>query len=182
MDKITIRKTMRKTLDSLSEVEIMKYSKSIDKNLIALDVFKNAESIFLYSSILFEPKTKDLIDICLKQGKSVFLPTIIFNEIYPVRITETTKFYKGKFDILEPFGNVYFGDIDLTIMPMTAFDSKLNRVGKGGGFYDKFLLNRSTYKIGLGYSFMQVDEIETDNRDVKLDLIVTEKGVINEGN
>lgn len=182
MDKITIRKTMRNTLDGLSEAQIMKYSKAINKNLTGLDVFKDAESVFLYNSILFEPKTKDLIDLCLKQGKRVFLPTIVFNEIHPVRVNEITKFYKGKFDILEPFGDVYFGDIDLTIMPMTAFDKKLNRVGKGGGFYDKFLLDRNTYKIGLGYSFMQVDEIETDNRDVKLNMVVTEKGIINEGN
>ena len=178
MDKKTIRTTMRQRLDKLSEQEIMQYTKAIDKNIVKLDVFKQAESVFLYSAILFEPKTKDLIDLCLKQGKRVFLPSIVFNEMYPVAINEQTKFYKGKFDILEPFGDCYFGDIDLTILPLTAFDAEHNRVGKGGGFYDKYLNGRDTYKIGLGYSFMQVDKIDATNSDVQLDLVVTEKGIV----
>ena len=178
MDKKTIRDTIRQKLNSISDRQINDYSRNILETIKNLDVFQKAESVMIYSSIKYEPRTTELIDLCLKLGKKVYLPTIVFNEIYPVAITQSTKYYKGKFGILEPFGNVYFGDIDLTIMPMLAFDSNLNRVGKGGGYYDKFLLKNMTYKIGIGYSFMQVDEVDAKDYDVKLDAVVTENGLI----
>ncbi len=178
MDKITIRKEMKEKIKALSEFEINEKSDKIVEHIINSEVFKNAESVMLFCSFGFEPKMDKLIEECYREGKKIFLPTIVFDEIYPVQTTERTKFYIGKFDISEPFGNIYFGDIDLTIMPFTAYDNSLNRVGKGGGFYDKFLSNRDTFKLGVGYKFMQVDEVETNEFDVKLDAVATEEGVV----
>ncbi len=178
MDKNTIRNEMKEKLSALTEFEVSEMSDRIVSHIIKSDVFKNADSVMLFCSFGHEPQMDRLIEECYKQGKKVFLPTIVFDEIYPVQTNPNTKFYAGKFNIQEPFGNIYFGDIDLTIMPFTAFDQSLNRVGKGGGYYDKYLKNKDTFKLGVGYDFMQVDSVDIGEYDVKLDGVATEKGII----
>ena len=65
------------------------------------------------------------------------------------------------------------------LVPLVAFDKKLNRVGYGGGFYDRYIKkikkNKKVTTIGLAYSFQEVKKIPTNNFDVKLDYVVTEK-------
>tara|TARA_B100000287_G_C20212429_1_gene614692 strand:- start:43 stop:588 length:546 start_codon:yes stop_codon:yes gene_type:complete len=69
---------------------------------------------------------------------------------------------------------------DILLVPIVAYDKNLNRVGYGGGFYDRYInkINRrkKTIKIGLAYSFQEVKKISTNKYDMKLDFIVTEKG------
>ena len=69
---------------------------------------------------------------------------------------------------------------DILLVPIVAYDKNLNRVGYGGGFYDRYInkINRrkKIIKIGLAYSFQEVKKISTNKNDIKLDFIVTEKG------
>ena len=93
---------------------------------------------------------------------------------------ETTK---GSFGILEPINEVVEDkrlikpeEIDLVIVPGVAFDKNMNRIGFGGGFYDRYLslLKSSCKKVGLAYQFQIVEKIETEEHDMKVDMIVTE--------
>jgi len=67
----------------------------------------------------------------------------------------------------------------ILLIPLVAYDNKLNRLGYGGGFYDRYLTNISNdnriIKIGLGFSFQKVDNVPTNQFDKKLDFIITEK-------
>ena len=69
---------------------------------------------------------------------------------------------------------------DILLVPVVAYDKNLNRIGYGGGFYDRYLSKinkrKKTIKIGLAYSFQEVKKISMNKYDVKLDFIVTEKG------
>ena len=69
---------------------------------------------------------------------------------------------------------------DILLLPVVAYDKNLNRIGYGGGFYDRYLSKitkrKKTLKIGLAYSFQEVKKISMNKYDVKLDFIVTEKG------
>ncbi len=68
---------------------------------------------------------------------------------------------------------------DVIIVPIVVFDRELNRLGFGGGWYDRFLaLQVKAQKIGLAYDFQQTDHIETRSHDIALDLIVTNSGVL----
>ena len=68
---------------------------------------------------------------------------------------------------------------DLILVPMLAFDSKLHRIGFGGGWYDRFLTNQSAaLKLGLAYDVQEYEELPFEGHDVALDCIVTETRVI----
>ena len=87
----------------------------------------------------------------------------------------------NKFGIPEPSnGKIKFPDI--LLIPLLSFDKKLNRVGYGGGFYDRYIHGIKRKKkpllIGLAYSFQKVKSIPITSYDKKLDFVVTEKGII----
>ena len=71
---------------------------------------------------------------------------------------------------------------DVLLVPIVAYDKNLNRIGYGGGFYDRYInkikKRKKTITIGLAYSFQEVKKISMNKYDVKLDFIVTEKGFI----
>ena len=84
----------------------------------------------------------------------------------------------NRYGIPEPVSNkILFPDI--LLVPLVAFDKDLNRVGYGGGFYDRYIKKIQNYKnivkIGLAYSFQKVKLIPTNKSDIKLDYIITEK-------
>ena len=84
----------------------------------------------------------------------------------------------NKYGIPEPFsGRAVIPSI--LLVPLVAFDKKLNRIGYGGGFYDRYIKkikkNKKIVTIGLAYSFQKIKEVPTNQYDIKLDFIVTEK-------
>lgn len=86
-------------------------------------------------------------------------------------------FTKGVYGILEPNGElVKKEDIDIIIVPLLYFDKYNNRVGYGGGYYDRYLADYKGITIGVAYDFQEVDKIDVKPTDVKLDYII--KGVI----
>ena len=84
----------------------------------------------------------------------------------------------NKYGIPEPISNKIIYP-DILFVPMVAFDKNLNRIGYGGGFYDRYIKkikkNKNIITIGLAYSFQKVREIKTNKHDMKLDFIITEK-------
>ena len=84
----------------------------------------------------------------------------------------------NKYGIPEPISNkVKYPDI--LLVPLVAYDKNLNRIGYGGGFYDRYIKkikkNKKIITIGLAYSFQKVKKIPVNEYDIKLDFIVTEK-------
>ena len=70
--------------------------------------------------------------------------------------------------------------IDIVLVPVVAFSRDGNRLGYGGGFYDKwFSKNPGTIKIGLAYSFQQFDDFITEGHDIKLDFVISETNLFN---
>ena len=70
----------------------------------------------------------------------------------------------------------------MILVPLLAYDKKNNRLGYGGGFYDKYLnkylkINKKILTIGLAFSFQKYHKIPKTNKDVQLDFILTEKGI-----
>ena len=87
----------------------------------------------------------------------------------------------NKYGIVEPisFKKIY---PDIIFVPLVAFDKKLNRLGYGGGFYDRYIQKsmkiKNIVKIGLAFSYQELKAIPIDKFDKKLDFIVTEKEII----
>jgi len=98
----------------------------------------------------------------------------------PVKINHFNSFKRGGFGILEPIASqAYVKKVDICITPGLAFSRKLERLGRGGGFYDQYLNNNpSTLSIALAYDFQVVEELPTNSQDHKIKLIVAQSGVI----
>ena len=84
----------------------------------------------------------------------------------------------NKYGIPEPISNKKIYP-DILLVPLVAFDNELNRIGYGGGFYDRYIKKIKRIKkiitIGLAFSFQRVNKIQTNKFDIKLDFIITEK-------
>ena len=91
--------------------------------------------------------------------------------------------YVNKFGILEPKGTKKEVIPDLTMVPLVAFDGRLNRIGYGKGYYDRSLqkiskTKKKTISLGIAYSFQKCGDIPVNKHDFKLDYIFTERGII----
>ena len=142
-----------------------------------LQNFGDYNSYFIYNSFGSEVDTSSILATLLAKNKQIYMPKIIDEKMLATPFS--SKFTKGAFGILEPVGNVYFGEIDVAVIPLLAVNNMGFRLGYGGGFYDKFLKGRRILKVGIAFSFQQTDERFEDEWDEPLDYLVTENGVIN---
>ena len=161
------RNYMIKRRLELSRTEVLAYSNNIIEKIKKLDFYNSSKIIALYMPIRneIEIKLDDKI-ICYPkvEGKNMnfYIPD---------------SFTKGVYDILEPVGKlVDKSNIDIIIVPLLYFDKDNNRVGYGGGYYDRYLSDYKGITIGVAYDFQEVDKIDVKKTDVKLDYII--KGVI----
>ncbi len=87
----------------------------------------------------------------------------------------------NQYGIIEPISKKKIYP-DLMLVPLLAYDLKLNRLGYGGGFYDRYIekieKKKKIFKIGLAFSFQRINRVPTNKFDKKLDMIITEKGLI----
>lgn len=180
--KRRLRQEMLFRLKSQSEGDKMAKSFKI-KDLAAKNpFFATAETIMCYASFSGEVDTWGLIEESIRSGKKVALPRTNpqAGEIIPHRITDTASLIRGNFGILEPENNeetvISLPEIDLVFVPGIAFDKRGNRLGRGGGFYDRFLsgLDARTLKVGLAFDFQIVENIPIESeKDVLLDLVIS---------
>lgn len=173
MDKRYIRKTMiqkRLVLDMSTYIS--------DSNLIMYlveksKVFKEAKTIGIYVSMKQEVDTIAFIKKWC-QEKEICVPKIDGKHMNFFHIRSLDEVSKGTFDVLEPCTNrlIRPEEMDIMIIPMVAFDKNKHRIGYGGGYYDRYLENYHGYKLGVAFSFQEVEEIETNCHDITLDVII----------
>lgn len=181
-NKKNIRKSIIAKRDLKKEENSLKDSK-IFNNLISLNSYKRAKKVFIYIGFGSEINTKGLIEIMLKEGKEVFVPKVLEEEMIALKITSLNNLIESKFKILEPVGeksDIDGEEFDLIIMPGVAFDRSGNRIGYGKGYYDKYLkdVKSDIKKIALAYELQLIEEIETEEHDLKVDSIITENEII----
>lgn len=182
MIKEVIRKKMRRLRRELTDEQIKEYSEIIRYKLESRKAFKEAETVMMYISFSHEPETIPIIKNLLEQGKNVVVPVseLSTNTIIPTYIHNIDELRKGAYGILEPtiIRAVDPADIDVVVIPGIAFDMHRNRLGFGKGYYDKFLGTTDAQRIALCYDFQIVDDLPTDEFDLPMNLILTEKGEI----
>lgn len=174
MNKEQLRKIMikkRKTIINKKELSTI----IVDK-LLSLDIYKKSRVVAIYNSMKDEVDTSYLIKEAIKE-KIILLPKVTGNKIVFIKINKGTEYLKSDFGVLEPIGDIYNDIIDLIIVPGLGFDNKLNRLGFGMGYYDKFLSQEDIYKIGLCFDEQIVDSIPTESHDIKMDMIITKNRV-----
>lgn len=182
MIKSSIRKSILKRRLALSKASIKNLSSKIQQHLIESGVFLEANSIGIYSPIKNEVLTHEIIKKCHLLNKEIMLPKINKNQIDFLQFNQHASLIPNEHGILEVANKntEIINKIDLLICPGIACDKKGNRIGFGGGFYDRFLSKASYQHAGiLCFGFQVIEEIQPDKHDVPMDFIVTEDGFLN---
>lgn len=187
MDKKSLRKKVLQKRAELSEESIAKYSNIIANKLYDMDSYKNAKTIMSFISFGDEVNTHEIIKKSISQGKSIVVPITIPEprELKASQVLDFSELELGYYNILTPKKEfIRFIDpntIDLILVPGVVFARNGYRVGYGGGYYDRFLskLTKKVDKIGLAFNLQITDEVPTDSFDIPVDLILTEKEIIN---
>lgn len=176
MSKTELRKEIKRKIDGLKDKPLL--SSAACERLMNLPEYKNAASVMLYMPLADEVDTSRLFDDCIK-NKKLFVPHVE-NGIRPVAVEVGTEFIAAAYGIAEPKRRVYAdkNEIDLAVVPLRAFDSSKNRLGRGKGMYDGFLKDFRGAKIGLAFSVQELDSVNALAHDVPLDAVVTEEKVI----
>lgn len=146
-------------------------SEAILSQLEQMTCFRDAKTVLLYY-----PKNNEVDVLPLfkrYKDKTLLLPVTHRKEMTVCPFEGNDKMHRGKFGIPEPTTPPYLGDIDLIIVPAVAFDKKGYRLGRGGGYYDRFLKKQPhATLIGVGYDFQLVEEVPMLQHDQKVHRII----------
>ena len=136
----------------------------------------DAHTVLLYSALPDEVQTLPLLNRLSAEGKTVLLPRVVSDTDMELRrYTGPNDLEPGAFGIMEPTGELFtdYDLIDVAIVPGMAFDREGHRLGRGKGYYDRFLARLPhIYKIGVCFPFQLVDQVPTDAHDILMDEVI----------
>ena len=187
--KEALRENMKKMRDAIPEDQRKTEDAQLLDIITKTALYQEAQSILTYVSFGSEVSTRDLIERAMKDGKKVYVPRVDGDTMEFYRFEEWKELEESRLGILEPDKNPakrfpYELHISLDraqdcvfIVPGLAFDSHCNRLGYGGGYYDKYLQGfEKRMTLGIAYSEQIVDRVPVTNKDQSLDLVVTPQG------
>lgn len=197
-EKLNLRERIKQTLKEQNEDKHYCNFQS-QKALIELynfDLFKKASCVLSFVSYGTEIKTNQLLDIILNENKMLCLPRTENEKMEFYYINSDEDFSEqteiGEYGITVPKSNQDKLDLNsipdktLIIIPGLAFDERGNRLGKGKGYYDKFLaelLSTSEKEkilgiVGYCYDFQIIDKVITEPNDIPVDYIISDKRIV----
>ena len=204
-EKEKIRKEIKEKLNATSEDYRKEASAKIALNALNipemkeqkrtgfLGLKKTEKTVLAYCSVGNEPSTLALIDSLLKSGKRVCLPlctdldeeghrTGAFDAMEARVITSFDDLTAGAYGIPEPKADTELvppEEIDIIILPCVGCDRQCRRIGHGAGYYDKYLttVRKDCFTMALCYEEALADELPSEEHDVPVDAVVTEKTV-----
>lgn len=185
MDKKKVRDITIKNRNNLNLVERNNMDNLILDKLLKSEIYKESINIFTFINYGSEVQTKSFISKAIEDGKKVFVPKTVkgTRDMKAVEISSLENLRPDNWGILEPKtfdGEVDKQLLDLIIVPGVAFDRNGNRIGYGGGYYDRYFsnLNSAIKKVALAYDMQVVKYLVSEEHDMKVDFIITEKEII----
>jgi 5-formyltetrahydrofolate cyclo-ligase len=183
---------MRHLRRSLSAQQSQRAAIALERTLASHPLFLHSRHIAFYLPNDGEIDLTPLLRRAWHMGKQCYLPTLsplYHNRLWFAPFHHDSKLIMNRFGIPEPICNWRqmrnVRSLDLIIAPLVAFDASGNRLGMGGGFYDRtlaYLAQRTTWRkpclLGAAYAFQQVEQLPHQPWDVPLQGIATEKEII----
>lgn len=202
-----IRREMKMNRDALPIEGQISLSNAIHRKLLEMEQFVNSRYLFTYLSFQSEVDTRAILATVWHENKmdlqensnvinkKVFVPRVEGKDMDFYEISDLNSLIPSKFGVLEPSLGVicYAGEehleekiycnpiIRIMLLPGLAFDPSGNRIGYGAGYYDRFLAKfQEDYflKIALAYDFQILTQINTEEYDIKADIIITPTQII----
>ncbi len=186
MQKSELRKEMRTVLGAISAEDRHKRSLDVCQLLAGTPEFRRAETIMLFLSMEQEVETSTLVLQAWKEGKTVALPRVRWEQrqIEPVAIKSLeTSPNPAAQGLRDPVGGtpISLARIDLVALPGLAFDQRGYRLGRGKGFYDRFLAQKEFKGLRIALCFHEqilADLLPVEPHDVPMNMIVTDRKIL----
>lgn len=190
MNKNTLRQQIREKRRMLSDSEREHAAFLLCERIAASRAFQQSKHIAFYLTNDGEIDLNLLIEHAWQKGKHCYLPVLAepnTQRLWFIPYTPETKLINNRFGIPEPIHSNKTRlrktiSLDLILMPLVAFDKEGNRMGMGGGFYDRtlaYLRHRQYWHkpnlLGVAYEFQKQKQLETNDWDIPLQAIATEK-------
>ena len=149
-------------------------------HILSASELKNATNVASYISYEFEPETSDINQRLIKDGKKVFLPRLLENnDIQWVSWNGSSENLTKVEKIYEPIGDAVEVELDVIILPALHVDRMGNRLGQGGGSYDRALSRSKAFKIALlHYGELTSEILPIQPHDEKIDAAATPEIIV----
>jgi 5-formyltetrahydrofolate cyclo-ligase len=186
MDRATLRNQLRSRRKALSEEQQALASKHLASVVCNLDAFYQSQHIALYLASDGEASPEQVVETVWNQGKLCYLPVldpVDRHAMHFQRYDQDTELVVNRFGIAEPSFDqaacLAAKSLDLVLMPLTGFDEQGNRLGMGGGFYDRTFAfveqGKKPVLIGLAHECQKVEKIPVADWDVPMKGVATDK-------
>jgi len=184
-EKRQLRRTIRTLESQLSEKYIITADQKIAANLLAMPEYLAAETVFCFVGISHEINTSAILEHALSHGKRLCVPLCVDKGIMELRqITALDQLHIGSYDLLEPSSeapSVEIDDVDFAVLPCTTCNHLGQRLGKGGGYYDRFLSHYRGGSVLLCREKLIREEIPVEPHDYPVPWVLTERCLYEDG-
>lgn len=175
MDKSELRRQIRAQKRAMTEEQIVSASERLGRLFCDSEAYKKAKTIYGYLPYNQEVRTVPMLEQAIADGKRVAVPKCYGDQMRFIYMDDLSQVEKGYAGIPEPVadGPVADDPTALVLMPGLAFTEKGDRMGYGGGFYDKFLAAEPDHPtVALCYAFQMVEQLPTEEYDIPVDLVL----------
>ena len=179
MDKKELRRYIREQKRHFTQQQLGEMSLSIMSSVLTHPCIQEADTILMYHSLPDEVNTHSALAQLLAMGKKVFLPKVVSDtEMTIHEYTGADSLQPSEpYGILEPTTpelSIINCQLSIAIVPGMAFDRQGHRLGRGKGYYDRFLSQiPNIYKIGVCFPFQMLESIPSESTDVVMDEVIT---------
>jgi 5-formyltetrahydrofolate cyclo-ligase len=177
-----LRQDLRQQRNKLSRQQQLAAANAIAANIKCTPEFQHATSIGAYLANDGEISPVNIIKHAWQDHKAVYLPKVkANNDLLFARYQQGSTLAKNQYGILEPTTTDSVENMAVILVPLVGFDCSGNRLGMGGGYYDRYLASRqqNTYLIGLAHQCQQVSQLAVNRWDIPLNVIITDREIIN---
>lgn len=176
--KKEIRNRIRELIEQISDTQKEKQAESVFLKIEILPAFVQAKNILLYWSLPDELPTHTVVEKWATD-KQILLPSVKGENLVIKKYSGLHALKKGAFGIEEPLEIFdWHSPIELVIVPGVAFDKNKNRLGRGKGYYDRFLKSIDALKIGVGFDCQLIEKIPVGKFDVPMNKVVVPSLII----
>ncbi len=174
VDKAALRALIRQRFKNSTIGERSAWSASICWELIKDEHIWGAKYIMAFVPLSDEVNILPLLEVLRTKGKVILLPEVISDSAMLLREYDGGKMVEGMYGTVSPTGRVFtdYEQIDVALVPGVAFTKEGARLGRGKGFYDRFLSNLpQAYKRGVCFPYQIVDALPCEEHDLKVDYV-----------
>lgn len=182
MIKAAIREQLRNILDDITPDRLKRKSREACEKLCQTPEFNRAKTIMMFLSLPREIDTTCALSCAFQQGKTVLVPTVSWHKKTLMAITLSSldcEMTEDHYGLRNPTNAIAVdpSQIDLVVVPGLGFDNQGYRLGRGGGYYDKFLAQRDFKGMTCGIALEEqvLDQIPIADHDIAIDMLVTDK-------